>query len=121
MLGLLLLTTICLLSVPSLNVSAEVRGIKTDKSAPTGDPSINYPQISIRTNRTPDWTNLDEIIQRADDAAEQFPIEEQEQWAQAVFKELTYYFGSGSLGHAWVIIFNSNQSDDYTSYGFRDK
>ncbi|MFQ6324157.1 bacterial Ig-like domain-containing protein [Lactococcus garvieae] len=120
-LGLLLLTTIGLLSVPSQNVSAEVRGINADKSAPTGDPSISYPQISIRTNRTPERTPLDEIVQRADDAAAQFPIEEQEQRAQAVFKELTSYFGSGSLGHAWVIIFNSVQPGDYTSYGFHDK
>ncbi|MGG5325560.1 hypothetical protein IGJ83_003241 [Enterococcus pernyi] len=120
-LGLLLLTTIGLLSVPSLKVSAEVRGIDANKSAPTGDPSISYPQISIRTNRTPERTNLNEIIQRADEAAEQFPIEEQDQRAQAVFKELTSYFGSGSLGHAWVIIFNSDKPGDYTSYGFHDK
>ncbi|GFO51679.1 hypothetical protein ikelab_09540 [Lactococcus garvieae] len=48
-------------------------------------------------------------------------IEEQDQRAQAVLKELTSYFGSGSLKHDWVIIFNSDQPGDYTSYGFHDK
>lgn len=120
-LGLLLITTIGLLSVPPKTVSASVRDINADKSAPTGDHSISYPQISIRTNRTPKRTNLDEVVERADDAAAQFPIEDQEQRAQAVFNELTSFFGSGQLGHSWVIIFNSDKPGDYTSYGFHDK
>lgn len=35
--------------------------------------------------------------------------------------ELTSFFGSGQLGHSWVIIFNSDKPGDYTSYGFHDK
>lgn len=122
--GLSLIITMGLISIyPQTTSALSIRemGINANKSAPTGDHNISYPQISIRTNRTPERTNLDEIVQRADGVASQFPIEEQEQRAQAVFKELASYFGSGSLGHAWVIIFNSDQPGDYTSYGFHDK
>lgn len=123
MLGALLIIVLGLLSLqPQYAKAASIeRGINADKSAPTGDHSISYPQISIRTNRTPERTNLDEIVRRADNAAAQFPIEDQAHRAQAVFEELSSYFGSGSLGHAWVIIFNSDKTGDYTSYGFHDK
>lgn len=122
-LGVILITFLSLLSVPSqIAIAANTsREINADKSAPTGDHNISYPQISIRTNRTPERTNINEIIKIADNEAAKFPIEEQDQRAQAVFKVLTSHFGSGSLGHAWVIIFNSNQPGDYTSYGFHDK
>lgn len=98
-----------------------IREINADKSAPTGQHAISYPQISIRTNRTPDRTNLDEIVEIADNAAAQFPIEDQAHRSEEVFKKLTSYFGSGTLGHAWIIIFNSDKDGDYTSYGFHDK
>lgn len=75
-LGVLLITTIGLLSVPPKTVSASAIDINADRSALTGDHSISYQQISIRTNRTPERTNFDQIVQRADDAAAQFPIED---------------------------------------------
>lgn len=56
-----------------------MREINADKSAPTGDSSISYPQISIRTSRTLERKNLDEIVERADDAAAQFPNKAQKQ------------------------------------------
>lgn len=96
------------------------RGINADKSAPTGDPNVSYPQISIRTNRTPERTNLNEVVKRANSAAEQYPIEDKENRSKAVLKELTEYFGSGSLGHAWIIIFNSNKPGDCTTYGYHE-
>lgn len=96
------------------------RGINADKSAPTGDPNVSYPQISIRTNRTPERTDLNEVITRANGAADQYPIEETENRSKAVLEELTAYFGSGSLGHAWIIIFNSNKIGDSTTYGYHE-
>ncbi|WP_238565714.1 hypothetical protein WH390_04230 [Candidatus Arsenophonus nilaparvatae] len=40
-----------------------------DKYAPIGDPTIGYPQLCIRTNRTAERTNLDEVIKILDAAA----------------------------------------------------
>lgn len=94
------------------------KGINADKFAPTGDPKVSYPQISIRTNRTPQRTNLNEVIKRANNAAEKYPIEDKENRAKAVLEELTNYFGSGNLGHAWIIIFNSDKPGDSTTYGY---
>lgn len=96
------------------------KDVEPDKSAPTGDRTISYPQISIRTNRTPIRTDLSEIVKRADDVASKYPMADKKQRAAAVTKELSSYFGSGSLGHAWIIIFNSPKVGDYTSYGYHE-
>lgn len=96
------------------------QGIADNKYAPTGNKAISYPQISIRTNRTPMRTDLNEVIQLADKAAAKYPIADKKHRAEAVVKELTSYFGSGTLGHTWIIIFNSSKPGDYTSYGYHE-
>lgn len=94
--------------------------IANDQSAPTGDPSVGYPQIAIRTNRTAERTDMNNVIKQADDVANQFPIEDQSSRAKAVTEKLTQIFGSGSFGHAWIIIFNSEKEGDYVSYGYHE-
>ena len=117
--GTLLLTTV-LFALPLQASAGTLTGINPDKSVPTGDPNVSYPQISIRTNRTPERTDLNDVISRADKAASQFPSDDQADRSKAVLAELTSYFGSGQLGHAWIIIFNSNKEGDYTSYGYHE-
>lgn len=122
---ILLTCTLILLTTTSFALQTQVSaamltGINADKSAPTGDPDVSYPQISIRTNRTPLRTDLNDVVGRADKVASQFPVNDQANRSNSVLKELTSYFGSGQLGHAWIIIFNSNKKGDYTSYGYHE-
>ncbi|QQG28417.1 hypothetical protein JFY74_20670 [Pectobacterium carotovorum] len=85
-----------------------------------GTPSVGYPQICIRVNRKPQKTDLNEIITKADSAAEEYP-DNKEKRAHAVVGELTSLCGSGQLGHSWIIIFYSEKENDYTCYGYHEK
>lgn len=95
-------------------------GIGNNISEPTGDPTIGYPQIAIRTNRTPERTNIPDVVKQADDVANQFPVGDYENRSKAVTEKLTEIFGSGSFGEAWIIIFNSDKPGDYISYGYHN-
>ncbi|PHM31280.1 hypothetical protein [Xenorhabdus innexi] len=92
--------------------------IKADKYQPTGDASVGYPQICIRTNRTAERTDMKPVIERAMNIGQQFPWSEKDTIIREVFKELGSAFGGGSFGHAWVIYFNSSKEGDNTSYAF---
>ncbi|OEG18622.1 hypothetical protein BCR23_13360 [Enterococcus quebecensis] len=97
------------------------RAIQNDKYEPTGNQDVRYPQIVIRTNRTPERTDMNDVIKKADTAADQYPFEDKENRAKAVTQELTKEFGSGRFGHTWIIIFNSNKKGDATTYGYHEK
>lgn len=71
-----------------------------------GDPKVGYPQICLRVNRKPEQTDMDAIIEIADDAASHYPNDPKKR-AEAVVKALNLICGGGSLGHAWVIVFES--------------
>ncbi|HGJ5873300.1 MULTISPECIES: hypothetical protein [Arsenophonus] len=100
------------------NLDISIMSVTPDKYAPIGDPTVGYPQLCIRTNRTAERTNLDEVIKILDAAADQYPIHEKEKRAKVVMEALVTIFSSGNLGHAWIIIFNSDQKGDYTSYAY---
>lgn len=101
--------------------SVPYNSISEDKYEPLGDPKIGYPQISIRTNRTEERTNLNEVIEIADNAANAFPSGDYENRSKAVLTVLNDYFNSGNVGHAWIIVFNSDQPGDFTSYAYHDQ
>ncbi|RJL48718.1 hypothetical protein [Pectobacterium carotovorum] len=86
----------------------------------TGSLTVDYPQICIRVNRKPQRTDLDEIINISNSAAEEYP-NDKEKRTHAVVSELTSLCGSGQLGHSWIIIFYSNKENDYTCYGYHEK
>ncbi|WP_216640181.1 hypothetical protein [Aeromonas sp. CA23] len=94
--------------------------IQSDKYAPTGDVNVEYPQLCIRTNRTPERTDIEEVVDAANKVADQFPIEDKENRAKAVTEALTKIFGSGSFGHTWILFFNSNNQGDSTTYGYHE-
>ncbi|MGR6001831.1 hypothetical protein ACT7C7_30525 [Bacillus cereus] len=97
-----------------------IKSTVADKYEPTGDANIGYPQIAIRTNHTAERTNQEAIIQKANEVADQYPIEDKEHRAKAVTEALTKAFGGGSLGHTWIVFFNSDKKGDYTSYGYHN-
>jgi hypothetical protein len=94
--------------------------IQNDKYAPTGDINIEYPQLCIRTNRTPERTDIDAVVTEANKVADQFPIEDKENRAKAVTEALTKIFGSGNFGHTWILFFNSKNKGDSTTYGYHE-
>ncbi|MFJ3358444.1 hypothetical protein [Serratia liquefaciens] len=87
--------------------------------SPTGESSIGYPQISLRVNRMPMRTDLDEIINKANAIADKYPDDKSER-ARKVIEALATMFGSGYFGHAWVIIFNSEEVGDYSTYSYHE-
>ncbi|WP_099350482.1 hypothetical protein [Erwinia amylovora] len=84
---------------------------------PTGDPSIGYPQICIRTNRNAQRTDLKIVTEKTNEIADQYPENKVER-AKHVIAALNSIFGGGSFGHAWIIIFNSEKEGDYSSYAY---
>ncbi|HAP15600.1 MAG TPA: hypothetical protein DCR07_05785, partial [Lactococcus sp.] len=90
----------------STTVKAGVLDIDTSQYEPTGNPNVSYPQISIRTNRTPERTNITDIVRLADEAAAKYPVGDSAHRSKAVTKMLISYFGSGSLGHTWIVVFH---------------
>ncbi|HDR7711202.1 TPA: hypothetical protein QCX89_003207 [Bacillus cereus] len=120
--GAILLISTLFLGLTSVSAQANLdysaKSLKPDKYEPTGDPSIGYPQMVIRTNRTAERTNFEEVIQKANQVANQYPTNDKENRAKAVTKELNKMFGSGAFGHTWIIFFNSPKKGDYTSYGY---
>lgn len=58
------------------NLNSDFRSISSDKYEPIGDPDMGYPQMAIRTNRTPQRTDLESVIRRANQVADQYPIED---------------------------------------------
>ncbi|EUJ27402.1 hypothetical protein MFLO_13073 [Listeria floridensis FSL S10-1187] len=94
------------------------RGVSEDTYEPTGNAEVGYPQIAIRSNRTAERTNLDEVVALADTAADEFPKEDAENRSKAVLKVLYEYFASGVVGHSWIVVFNSDRPGDFTSYGY---
>ncbi|CFQ45435.1 hypothetical protein [Yersinia aleksiciae] len=99
----------------------ELFSISNDKYAPTGDQNVNYPQLCIRTNRTAERSNLNEVIIVADSVANQFPPDDKDNRAKAVIKTLTELLGGGGFGHAWIIFFNSAKKGDCTTYAYHEK
>lgn len=91
-----------------------------DRYAPTGDPSVGYPQMCIRTNRTAERTDMNEVVEKANAAADQYPKEDKENRAKAVTKALTEAFGSGNFGHTWINFYNSGRKGDATTYGYHE-
>ncbi|PGM52866.1 hypothetical protein [Bacillus thuringiensis] len=100
------------------NLNSDFRSISSDKYEPIGDPDMGYPQMAIRTNRTPQRTDLESVIRRANQVADQYPIEDKKNRAKAVTEELTEIFGGGGFGHTWIIFFKSAKPGNYTSYGY---
>lgn len=94
--------------------------IDADKYQPTGDESVGYPQICIRTNRTAKRTNMKPIIDKAVSIGKQYPWSEKYTIIKEVFKSLGSDFGGGGFGHAWIIHFNSPAPGDYISYAFHE-
>lgn len=88
---------------------------------PQGDPSVGYPQICLRCNRKPEPTDLDAICDIADEAASAYPNDKNAR-ARAVVKALNQILGGGSLGHAWIIVFESQNVTDANShrYGYHE-
>lgn len=94
--------------------------IDADKSQPTGDKNIGYPQICIRTNRTAERTDMKPIIEEAMSIGKKYPWSEKYTIIREIFKALGSEFGNGEFGHAWVIYFNSATPGDNTSYAFHE-
>lgn len=88
-------------------------------SNPTGDPSVGYPQICIRTNRTAKRTDLNEVINAANAVAAKYPDDKAERGKQ-VIAALSSMFGGGSFGHSWIIIFHSEVEGDCDTYAFHE-
>ncbi|MCS3430880.1 hypothetical protein [Klebsiella sp. BIGb0407] len=88
---------------------------------PQGDPSVGYPQICLRSNRKPEPTDLDAICDIADEAASAYP-DDRNARAKAVVKALNQILGGGSLGHAWIIVFESQNVTNSNShrYGYHE-
>ncbi|OTG85278.1 hypothetical protein B9T31_12430 [Acinetobacter sp. ANC 4558] len=88
---------------------------------PKGDPSVGYPQICLRSNRKPEPTDLEAISKIADDAAAAHPNDPNAR-AKAVIKAINQICGGGSLGHAWVIVFESDNVTDSNChrYGYHE-
>ena len=55
----------------NINIELASRELDPSNINPTGDPSIGYPQICIRTNRTAERTNFKTIIKLANIVADQ--------------------------------------------------
>ena len=88
---------------------------------PNGDPRVGYPQICLRSNRKPKQTDLDAISKIADDAAAAYPDDPNKR-AKAVTQTLNTICGGGSLGHAWIIVFESENVTDTNChrYGYHE-
>ncbi|TBL64532.1 hypothetical protein [Hafnia paralvei] len=94
--------------------------IDADKYQPTGDESVGYPQICIRTNRTAERTDMKPIIEKAVSIGKKYPWSEKYTIIKEVFKVLGSDFGGGAFGHSWIIHFNSPTPGDYISYAFHE-
>lgn len=95
------------------------RDIDNSRVEPRGDPSVRYPQISIRTNRTPGRTALDFMIEKANKVADQYPNKRRR--AKAVLNAIARFFKTGDIGHSWINIYHSEKEDDYTAYAYHWK
>ncbi|NYA46070.1 hypothetical protein HZI31_22560 [Serratia fonticola] len=86
-----------------------------------GDPKVGYPQICLRVNRKPEQTDMDAISEIVDNAASNYP-NDPENRAKSVVKALNSVCGGGSLGHAWVIVFESENVTDNNChrYGYHE-
>lgn len=105
-----------------IKLSKTLTGLKDESTImPNGDRSVGYPQICIRSNRKPERTDLEAICEIADDAADKYP-NDKEARAKAVVSALTQVCGGGSLGHAWIIVFESENVTDSNShrYGYHE-
>lgn len=100
-----------------MSLVTDTRG---DKSEPTGNPAVGYPQMCVRTNRTAQRTDMGQVIEKADEAADRFPESDTDDRAKAVTAALTEAFGSGNFGHTWIEFFNSDKVGDYTSFGYHE-
>lgn len=63
---------------------------------PTGDPSVGYPQICIRTNRTAERTDLDGVIKTAIEVAAKYPDNKAERGKQVMAALSSMFRGGGS-------------------------
>lgn len=88
---------------------------------PKGDPKVGYPQICLRSNRKPEPTDLQAICEIADEAAAPYPNDPNAR-AKAVVKAVNQICGGGSLGHAWIIVFESEHVTDSNChrYGYHE-
>jgi len=105
-----------------LNLSKSLSNLKNEsKVMPKGEPSVGYPQICIRSNRKPERTDLVAICEIADNAAAKYP-DDKEARAKAVVEAVTKVCGGGSLGHAWIIVFESENVTNANShrYGYHE-
>lgn len=87
-------------------------------SQPTGDPSIGYPQIAIRTNAEPNPLDFDQYANEADSIADKYPEGDTVDRSKAVENYLLKKIDSGDLGHVWIILFKSSKPGDYVSYSY---
>ncbi|WP_421327550.1 hypothetical protein [Aeromonas veronii] len=101
--------------------SSDSYSISEDQYKPLGDLNTLYPQLCIRTNRTPVRTNIDDVVSEANRVADQYPIDDKENRSKAVMEALTNMFGSGDFGHAWLIFFQSTKPNSYTTYAYREE
>ncbi len=103
-------------------IPKSLTGLKDEsKVMPKGDTSVGYPQICIRSNRKPERTDLNAICEIADEAAAPYPDDPAAR-AKAVISALTRICGSGNLGHAWIIVFESENVTNENShrYGYHE-
>lgn len=110
------------MSFNELNLPKSLNNLKDEsKVMPKGDPSVGYPQICIRSNRKPERTDLVAICEIADEAAAKYP-DDTEARAKAVVEAVTKVCGGGSLGHAWIIVFESENVTNANShrYGYHE-
>ncbi|WP_199225834.1 hypothetical protein [Chromobacterium sp. Panama] len=95
--------------------------ILADQNMPNGDLSVAYPQVCIRTNRTPEKTDMAPIVKKADEVANRFPQEDYNNRSKAVMMHLTKEFGSGKFGHTWINVFHDRGGATApTSYSYRE-
>ncbi|WP_311753549.1 hypothetical protein [Proteus columbae] len=111
-----------MISINSFFLNKSLSGLKNESYImPQGDPTVGYPQICLRSNRKPEPTDLDAICEIADKAASDYPDDKNAR-AKAVVTALNQICGGGSLGHAWVIVFESKDVTDSNChrYGYHE-
>lgn len=85
---------------------------------PDGDPNVGYPQVCIRTNRTPSKTNLKKLIAGANSVAESYDRKDVFGRAIAVMEYFENSFASGEYGHVWIEVYRSGSAKDCINYSY---
>lgn len=92
--------------------------VREDISEPDGDPHAGYPQVCIRTNRTPSKTNLEKLIAGANSVVESYDKGDVFGRAIAVMEYFENSFASGEYGHVWIEVYRSASAKDCINYSY---